>query len=378
MSRGDGTRLLLRAVILAALLACLSAAPAQAAPTVTIDDGPTGPTNESSPTFTFTALEATTVDCSVDQGTEAFAPCSSPHTTVSLADGTWTFRVRASDGVSPDAIATRSFTVDTEAPTVELTPLGPDGPTNNPRPTFGWDTAEENDRRECSVDEGIPDFGPCTSPNEHRPVNALADGFYTFRIRITDLAGNPAAEASRDFSVDTRGPAARVAGSRRTGNRRPTFQVSSPESGAILRCKLDGKPRVRCGPTFRPGRELKPGRHKLLVTAFDDLGNPGPPEAFRFKVLKPPLKAGRAEGTVATALRRHKFANRVVANLEQSCSRVGRFKFSCRFSSGFPGYSLNGRGPVELQDGRVSYRFKVRAQGRTLILTDENEGRFPG
>ena len=168
--------MLLRAVILAALLACLSAAPAQAAPTVTIDDGPTGPTNESSPTFTFTALEATTVDCSVDQGTEAFAPCSSPHTTVSLADGTWTFRVRASDGVSPDAIATRSFTVDTEAPTVELTPLGPDGPTNNPRPTFGWDTAEENDRRECSVDEGIPDFGPCTSPNEHQAVNDFADG----------------------------------------------------------------------------------------------------------------------------------------------------------------------------------------------------------
>ena len=214
-------------------------------------------------------------------------------------------------------------------------------------------------------------------PQRTRQASDLADGPHTFRIRVTDPAGNTA-EDSREFSVDTRGPAAKVAGSRRTGNRRPSFQVSSPESGAILRCKLDGKPRVRCGPTFRPGRKLKPGRHKLLVTAFDDLGNPGPPKAFRFKVLKPPLKAGRAEGTVATALRRHKFANRVVANLEQSCSRVGRFKFSCRFSSGFPGYSLNGRGPVELQDGRISYRFRVRAQGRTLILTDENEGRFPG
>ena len=129
---------------------------------------------------------------------------------------------------------------------------------------------------------------------------------------------------------------------------------------------------------LRPGRELKPGRHKLLVTAFDDLGNPGPPEAFRFKVLKPPLKAGRAEGTVATALRRHKFANRVVANLEQSCSRVGRFKFSCRFSSGFPGYSLNGRGPVELQNGRVSYRFRVRAQGRTLDPHRRERRKVPG
>jgi hypothetical protein len=144
-----------------------------------------------------------------------------------------------------------------------------------------------------------------------------------------------------------------------------------------LTCKLDGRPPVGCGPTFTPGRKLKPERHKLLVTAFDTLENSGPRETFRFKVLRPPLSAGRAERTVATALRRHKFANRVVENLEQSCTRRGRFTFSCRFSSAFRGYSMNGRGPVELRRRGISYRFRVRAQGQTLILTDENEGRFP-
>ena len=467
MSRGEGTWRFPRAVVVAGLLACLDAAPARAAPTVAIDSGPEGPTNIDTPTFGFTALEATGVECSVDQGTEAFAPCttSNSHTAGPLPDGPWTFRVRATDGVVTTQPELRVFIVDTQAPTVTLGPGGPTGPTNdaepsfswtatgddasmrqcsldtgtpdfgpcttptqydqsaplaegsytfrirtedeagnaasamrtftvdltpptinlsggptgptnNPRPTFGWTTAPAN-ARACSVDQGTPDFGPCSAFNQHSPPVRLADGDWMFRIRVTDPAGN-ADVVTRAFSVDTVGPTAAVVGPRRTGNRRPTFQVSSPEDGAAFSCKLDGKPRVRCGPTFRPGAKLKPGLHTLRVNALDALENRGPPAIFEFRILKPPLDAGRAERTVARALRRHKFANRVVANREQTCTRRGRFRFSCRFSSAFPGYELNGRGPVELRSGRISYRFRVRAQGRTMILTDENEGRFPG
>lgn len=294
VNRGVGTSILLRAAVVAALLACLHSAPALAAPTVTIDSGPDGPTNESSPTFGFTVEHATAVECSVDQGTEDFGPCttSSSHTDGPLADGDWTFRVRA-------------------------------------------------------------------------------------RVRVTDPAGNTAS-ATRDFSVDTVGPVAEVTGPKRTGDRKPSFHVSSPEAGASLTCKLDGKPAVGCGPSFAPDRRLKFGGHKLLVTAHDTLGNPGPPRTFRFKVLRPPLEAGRAERTVVTALRRHKFAKRVINNLEKGCNQRGRFKFSCTFSSAFPGYRLKGSGPVELRRGHISYRFVVRAQGKKLVLTDENEGRFPG
>ena len=52
-------------------------------------------------------------------------------------------------------------------------------------------------------------------------------------------------------------------------------------------------------------------------------------------------------------------------------------KFSCRFSSSFPGYSLKGRGPVTLER-RISYWFRAKAQGERFVLTDENEGSFPG
>jgi hypothetical protein len=86
-------------------------------PTATIDAGPTGTTNDSTPTFEFHSSEAgSTFACSIDTGTANFGPCSGPgatHTpTTPLADGAYTFRVRATDPAgNPGTPATRSFTV---------------------------------------------------------------------------------------------------------------------------------------------------------------------------------------------------------------------------------------------------------------------------
>ena len=126
--------MLLRVAVVAALLGCLLSAPALAAPTVTIDSGPDGPTNESSPTFGFTVQNATAVECSVDQGTQDFGPCTtaSSHTDGSLADGDWTFRVRATDDVPETTTETRDFTIDTEAPTVSLAGGRPNRPDQRP------------------------------------------------------------------------------------------------------------------------------------------------------------------------------------------------------------------------------------------------------
>ena len=85
-------------------------------PQTTIDSGPEGPTNDSTPSFTFSADEAgSTFQCRVDSAT--FTPCSSPYTAASLADGAHSFEVRATDGagnVDPTP-ASRSFDVDTTA-----------------------------------------------------------------------------------------------------------------------------------------------------------------------------------------------------------------------------------------------------------------------
>ena len=65
-------------------------------PETTIDSGPSGLTNDATPTFTFSSNEATsTFRCRVDSGT--FAACASPHTTATLSTGAHTFEVRATD-----------------------------------------------------------------------------------------------------------------------------------------------------------------------------------------------------------------------------------------------------------------------------------------
>jgi Bacterial Ig-like domain len=380
MPRGAAKSMFVRrTLVLAVVLAGTFAAVAWAAPTVTITGGPTDPTNVNRPSFGFTVEDATDFACSIDQGPPDFGECTSgsSHTpTEALADGDWTFRVQATDGEST-ATAARSFTVDTGV-TVTIDSGPAEGTSTNDRtPEFGF-TPEPGATVECSVVEGSPppfDFNDCSSANSHT-ASRLSDGDWTFSVRVTDAAFN-VARADRAFSVDATGPVVAIQGPKRTGTRKPTFQLSSPKAQATFRCRIDERAGVPCGPTFKPGRKLKPGRHALVATAFDALGNPGPRRTFRFRVLRPPLRPGLAERAVAAALRRHRFARQVVANLERTCDRRGRFKFSCRFSSTFPGYRLEGRGTVK-RVKRLSYRFRVQAQGRTFVLTDENEGGFPG
>jgi hypothetical protein len=88
-------------------------------PDTVIDDGPTGVTGDSTPTFTFHSTEThSTFQCSIDTGTPNFQDCGSSgdYTPADpLADGAYTFRVRAIDGSSntDPTPATRSFTVQT-------------------------------------------------------------------------------------------------------------------------------------------------------------------------------------------------------------------------------------------------------------------------
>jgi RTX calcium-binding nonapeptide repeat (4 copies) len=85
-------------------------------PDTIIDSGPTGTTNDPTPTFAFHSTEAgSTFQCKVDGG--AYAACTSPKTTVHLGDGSHSFQVRAKDlaGNIDASPASRSFTVKTAA-----------------------------------------------------------------------------------------------------------------------------------------------------------------------------------------------------------------------------------------------------------------------
>jgi hypothetical protein len=86
------------------------------APETTISDGPSGPTDNPAPTFSFTSSEAgATFQCRFDS--EPFAPCSGPgatHTPAApLAPGPHTFEVRAIDAAlnADPTPAGRAFTI---------------------------------------------------------------------------------------------------------------------------------------------------------------------------------------------------------------------------------------------------------------------------
>ncbi len=85
-------------------------------PNTTIASGPSGATNDDTPTFAFTSTEGgSTFQCRVDAA--AFTSCASPFTTASQIPGAHTFEVRATDAANnTDATAaSRSFTVVTNS-----------------------------------------------------------------------------------------------------------------------------------------------------------------------------------------------------------------------------------------------------------------------
>lgn len=115
-------------------------------PETTITSGPSGATNDNTPTFTFASdEEGSTFECRVDAA--AFAPCSSPHTTEGLIDGSHTFEVRATDTADNTDLTPASavFTVDTAVPPPPAPPVG--GGTGGPTLPAGCDIAgtEGND-----------------------------------------------------------------------------------------------------------------------------------------------------------------------------------------------------------------------------------------
>ncbi len=106
------------------------------APDTTIATGPVGPTNETTPTFTFTSTEVgSTFQCRVDAA--AFAACISPFTTAVLSFGAHTFEVRAIDlaGNVDATPASRNFTVVFPQPTTTPQPTPNPTPSATPAPT---------------------------------------------------------------------------------------------------------------------------------------------------------------------------------------------------------------------------------------------------
>ena len=170
---------------------------------------PANPTNNASPAFAFASATAgVTYQCSLVATTtpataDAFNPCTSGQVFGPLADGPWTFKVRAIDGAGTTSTpAAYGFTIDTVAPVVTIG-SSPASPTKVNTPSFTFTSSKASTTFKCSLSTGAAAYTTCGSPQTY---TAQPDGTYTFSVQGVDLAGNLSAPANATLTIDTVAP----------------------------------------------------------------------------------------------------------------------------------------------------------------------------
>jgi hypothetical protein len=204
----------------------------KSAPDASIISGPSGPTNDATPTFSFDGLDnlttATDLLFSYKVVAEGVAPesvnwseySSNKNPTLGgatgLAQGSYTFYVKAKDQAgNEDASPTqRSFTVDTTAPAAPTI----NSPANNSFDTDGTitisGTAVANSTVEVFEATTSGDISKGTTPVDAsgawiKTLSGVSDGSHTYKGKAKDAAGNVSGPSDpRTVKVDTAAPTA--------------------------------------------------------------------------------------------------------------------------------------------------------------------------
>ena len=195
-----------------------------------------------------------------------FRPAARRSPTASLADGSHTFEVRATDpaGNTDPTPASRTFTVDTVPPDTTITG-GPRGAHQRPNPDLHL--LLRRGRLDLRVPPRLRRRSRLQrSGDRPHPSASLSDGTHTFEVRATDPAGN----------TDPT-PASR--GLHRRHRRRPDTTINRrPE---------------RLAPTTPPRPSPSPPRRPARASSAASTPTPSPPAARR----DDPHAAPRSDGT---------------------------------------------------------------------------------
>ncbi|MDQ1626846.1 MAG: large repetitive protein, partial [Actinomycetota bacterium] len=247
-----------------------------AVPPVTLDGTPPNPTNDNTPTFTYSSPKAGVVfTCAfapVGRVSPVFSSCpGGTFTSSALTDGTYAFTVRATDAAGNVGSATSQLTIDTAAPAAPTITSKPAVNSAVAQPSFGF-TAEPGASFQCSLTPSAAVAAPCGTGEQYGP---LADGAYTFKVFAKDAAGNVSLTTSYAFTVDTTAPTATISAgpSGLTKGTSQSFTFSANEAAAT-KCQLAPVEQTftACtSPKSYPA--LADGAYTFQVLATDTAGN---------------------------------------------------------------------------------------------------------
>ena len=269
-----------------------------AVPVVDLSSPEVSPTTSTSATISYEGVAGATFLCSLDGA--GYSACSgSPVQLTGLAEGSHTFRVKASDGAGNESDAgSVTWVVDTTAPAAPT--LTRDAPASSPTRSTSVSisySGETGAEFSCSLDGGA--WRLCeTSPED---LDGLAEGTHTLRVRATDAAGNTGDAASVTWRVDTTPPAApSITGAPGATTTLTSVSLTlSSEAGATFECSLDGAEFKACASVVAL-TGLAPGAHTFTAQAKDVAGNTGAARGFIWTIYPPvgaPTVLAPASGT---------------------------------------------------------------------------------
>ena len=240
------------------------------APGTTIDSTPAAATQDTTPTFAFSSPEAGST-FQVRIGGGAWTTETSPLTLGPLAEGTYTFEVRATDAAgNVDASpASFTFTVDTSPANTTIT-SAPATASSSTSASFSFTASDAGPGFECRIDGGA--FADCSSPASY---TGLTEAAHTFEARAEDAAGNvDPTPATHAWTVDLTAPNTSFLSTpaNPSANTAPTFGLGSTEPGSTFECDLDSGGWSPCATPFTTPA-LGDGSHTLKARATDAAGN---------------------------------------------------------------------------------------------------------
>ncbi|MCW2999434.1 MAG: repeat domain protein [Solirubrobacterales bacterium] len=231
---------------------------------VTITGGPTGVTADRDATFTFTAdAPDVTFGCRLAGTSEAFAVCTSPRRYTGLADGDYTFEVRAKDAAgNVTALTRRSFTVDTRPP------AGPAAQSGAAAPGPPQTVTVTDGRTGGLLTLLIANLDPTINLAQLRQTGIAvriipARGTQLIRVRIFRLVGG-----------QRRGGRAAIAAAPRRGRLALTMFKRAPRGRGTIRL------------TRSDLRGLGTGRYVLELAAASSRTKVGRPVSRQFRVMR--------------------------------------------------------------------------------------------